>query len=80
MWKRTRASDHLIHCTACKTPLPAIDDEKNVLKYFLVGRARGLGQERQRIEPPGTGLRVNFTRRGPVVTCRPLDRLANVFD
>jgi hypothetical protein len=32
--------NHLIHCTACKTPLPAIDDEKNILKYFLVGRGR----------------------------------------
>jgi hypothetical protein len=32
--------DHLIHCTACKTPFPATDGEKNILKYFLVGRGR----------------------------------------
>jgi hypothetical protein len=30
--------DHLVHCTACKKQLPATDDEKNILKYFLVGR------------------------------------------
>jgi hypothetical protein len=32
--------DHLIHCTTCKKPLPATDGEKNILKYFLVGRGR----------------------------------------
>lgn len=32
--------DRLIHCTACRKPLPATDDEKNILKYFLVGRGR----------------------------------------
>jgi hypothetical protein len=31
-------SDHLIHCTTCRKPLPATDDENNILKYFLVGR------------------------------------------
>jgi hypothetical protein len=30
--------DHLIHCTACRKPLPATDGENNILKYFLVGR------------------------------------------
>jgi hypothetical protein len=32
--------DHLIHCTACRKPLPGTDGENNILKYFLVGRAR----------------------------------------
>jgi hypothetical protein len=32
--------DHLIHCTTRKKPLPATDGEKNILKYFLVGRGR----------------------------------------
>jgi hypothetical protein len=33
-------SDHLIRCTACRKPLPATDGERNILKYFLVGRGR----------------------------------------
>jgi hypothetical protein len=32
--------DHLLHCTACRKPLAATDREKNILKYFLVGRGR----------------------------------------
>jgi hypothetical protein len=36
----TGLPDHLIQCTVCKKPLAAIDDEKNILKYFLVSRTR----------------------------------------
>jgi hypothetical protein len=32
--------DHLVHCTARRKPLLATDGEKNILKYFLVGRGR----------------------------------------
>ena len=32
--------DRLVHCTACKKPLPATDGENNILRYFLVDRGR----------------------------------------
>jgi len=54
--------DHLIHCTACRKPLPATDDEKNILKYFLVGRARIQDKSASGLSHRDLHCRLIFTR------------------